>query len=97
MARKVWRYPLEVKEGPQQLQWAVKGKIIHVDSKTFGYVDLWVEFDDSEEVATRTFQIFGTGWEITDDAQYIGTSVQRTQNPDQFNEIKVWHVYERLV
>lgn len=98
MSRRILHYTLEVVEGPQTLVWP-KGNIIHVNSKRFGFVTLWVEVQDDLVEVSRTFQLFATGQDIPEDAQYIGTSVQYpvVENMNQLNEPLVWHVYERLV
>lgn len=67
------------------------GKIVHVGCKAEHHVDFWVEID-TEQVATspRKFEVFPTGVEIPDDAQYIGTAISPVNN-------YVWHLYERLI
>ena len=46
---------------------------------------MWVEVTSSEEYVRREFQVFGTGHDIPDHAQYVGT-VQ--------DDWLVWHLYE---
>lgn len=54
-----------------------------------GDICLWAEVDvpnDTEELETRYFAIYGTGWEMDlDNSKYIGTV---------FENNLVWHVYE---
>lgn len=99
MARKVFRYgPLEIAEGPQQLHLPVNAKIIHVGNKTNGFIDIWalVDEDAAEHTAPRTFQVFGTGHPIPEDAQYCGTTIHGVSITVQ-NGSLVWHIFERLI
>ncbi len=66
-------------------------KILHVGNQDDN-VCMWVElptiskFTGKEPILIdRKFAIFGTGWEIPDDVEYIGTVVLK---------FLVWHVYE---
>lgn len=99
MARKVYRYgPLEIaNEDPQQVQLPVNAKISFVGSKTDGFIDIWavVDEDAAEHTATRTFQIYGTGEPLPEDAQYLDTIIQATLVSFR-NGSRVWHVFERL-
>lgn len=67
------------------------GKIVHVECKTEDTVDFWAEIDNKQVSYTaRKFEVYPTGVEIPDDAQYIGTAVSPSR-------IYVWHLMERLV
>lgn len=96
MARKVLRYgPLEVdNEEPQQVHMPINAAIIKMDSKSKGFVDIWAVVDEDavEHTTTRTFQVFGTGVPIPEDAQYFETSIQDFLH----NGTRVFHVFERL-
>lgn len=93
MARKVFRYgPLDLSEDPQQIHIHVGAKIVHVESKHDGFIDIWAEVpEDTNVTSVRTFQLIRTGYPIPEDAQYIDTSIQT-----HINGMGVWHVYERL-
>lgn len=98
MARKVFKYTITVTDGPQQLHIPVGASLVHVGSKTDGFIDIWVVVDESslDNTASRTFQVFGTGHPIPEDAQYCGTSIQGG-NVSLHNGTFVWHLFERLV
>lgn len=49
-------------------------------------VEFWAEHDHSEAMATRAFQVFGTGQPIPASARIVGT----TERLDGL----VWHLYE---
>lgn len=98
MARKVFKYgPIVVADGPQQVEMPVAAKIAFVGSKNDGFVDIWavVDEDAMDNNVVRTFQIFGTGHPIPEDAQYMGTSIQSSGSV-MVNGTMVWHLFERL-
>lgn len=108
--RTVHRYPIEIKSGPQMVQWRKGGEIRLVGQKSpdiidvkteFGtrptsFIDLWVEIDDEiDDFDTRHFEIVGTGHPIPRDAEFMGSIVQRSD--DIFGGALVWHVYEHKI
>lgn len=99
MARKVFRYgPLEIaKEEAQLVHIPVNAKIVHVGSKSDGFIDIWAIADEDavDTTAPKYFQIFGTGEPLPEDAQYLDTIVQATLTSFR-NGSRVWHVFERL-
>lgn len=98
MARKVFRYgPVVVTDGPQQVEMPVSATIVNVGSKTTGFIDIWaiVDEDAIEQTTVRTFQVFGTGHPLPEDAQYVDTSIQDGPFGMQ-NGSMVWHLFERL-
>lgn len=86
--RKIYRYSVPI------LNFATHsifiGKIVHVACKTEDAVDFWVEVDEGLQTnETRIFEVYPTGVEIPDDAQYIGTAISPVNS-------YVWHLYQRL-
>lgn len=78
----VYKYPL----GEVQLP---KGaKILTVSHQNGNFV-MWAEVDTEQVLEHRTFEVFGTGWEMPTykEMAYIGT---------MFEGAFVWHVYEVL-
>lgn len=60
-------------------------KLVHCDNQ-FGQPMLWVEKPQGPQpVEMRHFEVFGTGWDIPDDARHLGTVIQGKW---------VWHCYE---
>jgi len=98
MARKVFKYgPVVVTDESQQVHMPVDAKICFIGSKRDGFIDIWaiVDVDAVDHTSPRTFQVFGTGHSIPEDAQYMGTSIQGTPMTLQ-NGSLVWHLFERL-
>jgi hypothetical protein len=98
MAKKVLRFSVEVTSGPQQLHYPLGGKIILVDSKSWGFVDIWVECAaDAMETQLHTFEVYGTGHTISGDAEHVGSIVQRKEDHEGVVGTGVWHLYERSI
>lgn len=109
--RTVYRYPLEIKDGTQPVQWRKGGIIRMVGQKSpdfievgdesgipdrVAYIDLWVEIDDEiADFETRHFVIVGTGHPIPQGAEYIDSVIQRSETI--FGGCLVWHVFETFV
>lgn len=49
-----------------------------------GLMTLWAEVETTNEVVNHEFQVFGTGHQVRDDMEYIGTAQQ---------DSLVWHLY----
>ena len=83
----IWKYPLLIKPGQTaKIELPIGSKIIH-----FGFQNdsptLWVLVGAVRTIMVKhTFAVVGTGWELPDDAKYIGTFTV-----GEF----VWHVIER--
>lgn len=98
MTRRILRHEVPIDGEPHTL--LVQGDPVHVDTRRIGVgpdapyrVDFWVEgtlsvpnLVSGPETA-RTFQVFGTGHELPDDARYWGTA-PRTDTG------LVWHLFE---
>ena len=68
----------------------VGARIVHVgfQGNLADVVTFWAEVDDRAEQEVRNFMVIGTGVEIPDGYEYVGT----TQNAElPF----VWHLYEK--
>ena len=62
-------------------------KPAHIDMQG-GMVTMWMEHTDiTSGYTNRTFRIIGTGWDISDSCEYVGTVQDRDTG-------FVWHVYE---
>jgi len=87
----IWKFPLDLCD-QQQIPMPKGAQILTLQTQN-GVPCIWVMVeDDAVEAEMRTFEIFGTGTEITKEKGfgrcYIGT-FQRQQF--------VWHVFERYV
>lgn len=52
-------------------------------------VMVWAEMNPANPPVTREYRVFGTGVDIPDDAQWVGTT-------QDFPRGLVWHLYERI-
>lgn len=99
--RKVHRETLKIEDAlkkPVVLTWREGSKILHVDYKTWGHIDFWLEVNDDVEVwESRAFQVYPTGDDVHPDATYVATSVQRDTDDLGFTITAVWHVYEHQI
>lgn len=109
--RTVHRFPLEIKDGIQPVQWRKGGEIRLVGQKNqepievgdesgipdqMSFIDLFVEIDtDIEDFETRHFSIVGTGNPIPQGGEYLGSVIQRSERI--FGGALVWHVYEHNI
>ena len=81
-----WEVPVDLQ--PHQVD--VAGTIRTVEARALGdawRIDMWSEVAGSEYGPARTFQVYGTGWDIPDGAIWIGTAPRTTNG-------YVWHLYE---
>lgn len=83
MSRRVFKYALVV--GDQVLD-LPRGAVIRMVDHQGGNLCLWAEVDPDAEIEGRIFRVYGTGHEIADDLEYVGSSQ---------DTLFVWHVYER--
>lgn len=81
---RVFKYPLEVKDGPQDPGVPHGAQILHVAMQD-GKICIWALIDTRQKASNRLFVVYGTGHPITTVGPYIGTAHDR-----QF----VWHVFE---
>lgn len=70
-----------------QIELPIRGaKTLHVGLDGRGVPCIWIEVPTgSHSFCVRAFNVFGTGWEISDNNTYIGTYHQGEY---------IWHVYE---
>ena len=98
--RTVLKETLEIDEAiekPVVLSWRKGAQLLHVDYKTWGNIDFWMEVDDEVDFESRAFQVYPTGDPIPADASFVGTTVQRMTDDIGFVTVSVWHVYERTI
>lgn len=84
MSRAIWKYEFEVTDIVQAYDIPQGYSIVHVEAQG-RHVCMWVDVNVEREKTERTFQIFGTGHPVPDDAAYIGTA--------QIGSF-VWHLFE---
>ena len=86
--RQVWKFPIndadfiEVPEG---------GRVVHVALQEHSkQICVWIEVDPSTtEIRQRRFRVYGTGWDVPDDAHHVGSILVS-------GGALVWHVYELI-
>ena len=84
MSRTVWKYVLEIKNGPQLLKIPSDSRLLHV-AEQHGQPSMWFEVGEGSVPLPRSFYIVGTGHEIPRGVDWVGTF----QAPPF-----VWHIYE---
>ena len=82
--RKVWKYPLKMENGRQEVMIPQGGKVVHIDNQNHSPT-LWVEVNSMESEESRTFCVIGTGQGVPTYWDYVGTCLIPPF---------VWHVYE---
>lgn len=82
----IYKYVLDV-EDEQQLPMPKGATILHVASVS-DQVTLWALVDPDAPVVNRKFVIHGTGHDVTEPDQYVGTAIT-------MNGRLVWHVFDR--
>ncbi len=66
--------------------------ILHVGYDPNGLLALWAFVDTDRNMFSRDIRIFGTGHEVEDGLEYLGTVNASTVNAGPF----MWHVFERI-
>lgn len=88
--KSIWKYELS-RYSKLAIQMPKGANILcakHFQGNTYIWAEVNVP-DDTEELETRYFAIYGTGWEMDlDNSKYIGTV---------FDNTFVWHIYEEIV
>lgn len=83
MARRVFKYPLQLTSGPQEVKMP-PSFILHVHEQN-GAPCLWAEVDPSADPDARTFYVVATGEDVPPGGNYVGTvHIGWT----------VWHIYD---
>lgn len=81
--RRVWKYPVELRDGPWSFTMPESAKVVHFAS--FGGLQLWAEGYPEQAKAERWFQIVGTGHPVPANGIHRGTVIESRL---------VWHLYE---
>lgn len=84
MTRTIWKYQLELTDGPQEHA-VPKAAILLLVAEQYGKPTMWFEVWAEAEKIPRAFYVVGTGHEIPADGKWLGS----LQMPPF-----VWHVYE---
>ena len=87
MAKNIWRIPIQLTGAAQTFRLPQGADPVYFGTKGGGY-NLWVEFDQAKAdvLEEQTFLLVGTGFEVPDACNYIGTVIEA----DTF----VWHLYD---
>ena len=88
---KIWKYPVDLTSIDRfELSIPSGASICHVEAQGCG-VCLWAMVNPESDVETRTFSVYGTGYDIRPDLHqnYIGTFMINNQT-----ETFVGHVFE---
>jgi hypothetical protein len=82
LMRTVFKYPLELRDGPQSLSVPKFAEVVLV-AVQHGKICVWMQIDDHIPPETRRFVVYGTGRNVK--GRHCGSVVI---------EPFVWHVYE---
>lgn len=97
--KKVVRHTIDLhnnKDIPHHMDHPAGGRVIHVTSKNWGFVDIYIEhMEEEQESQHRIFQFYRTGDVIPEDAFYTDTVVMRKVGFDNLLT-EVYHLYERV-
>jgi len=89
VTRRIFRYEVPVDDQPHAF--TLRGNPLAVEAISRGFLDwavaFWAENDETQSPCEQTFQVFGTGQPLPDDAEWVGTC-SRTEGG------LVWHLYE---
>lgn len=90
----IWKYPLEITDGPQQFQVPSGFRFLHVGEQTKGHSGLsfWLLVDPSQPLTELTLSVVGTGEDIEENPYrlwHFGTVVMSNGF--------VWHVFAHIV
>lgn len=80
----VYKYTLQVKDGPQNPRIPVSAEIRHIGMQD-GDIQIWAEVDTRQDPSNRLFAVYATGQPIKTLGSHIGT-VQ--------DGGLVWHIFE---
>lgn len=80
--KRVFKYPLEMRDGPQDFSVPKFAEVVLVDEQR-GQICVWMEIDDHNPPEVRKFAVYGTGRKVK--GRHCGSVVM---------EPFVWHVYE---
>lgn len=87
--RCVWKYPLDLRSGPQLVEMPAGANLLHVGTQVIGgqhHPVMWAEVNTTGPPQTRQFFVVATGFDdVPMGASYVGTI---------HVEWTVWHIYE---
>lgn len=83
--RKMFRYVVSVDDEPHTV--ALSHSPVAVAAIGAWSVEFWAEHTEGATQVKRSFQVFGTGHPLPDNARWVGTC-RRTESG------LVWHLYE---
>jgi hypothetical protein len=82
----IWKYQLAITDEPQSFDIPEPGMLCMVANQN-GALCLWLQVDPSRPTEKQTFRVHGTGHEIADREDYVGSAVIGSF---------VWHVFRVL-
>ena len=90
MSKSIYKYSVAIDGTDHYIDLPPESAVVHVDVQTAPYaqVTFWAEVSlPADTDVTRVFRVFGTGYEIPDDYEYVGTTLG--------DRPLVWHLFER--
>lgn len=90
--RRMYRYEVPMGGAPTTISMPARAKVAMAawsprPDKLCDVIEFWAEFDEAAYMVSRVFQVFGTGWELPENAAWVRTC---PRTPAGY----VWHLYE---
>jgi hypothetical protein len=83
--RTIWKFKPQPQQDYFKVNLPKNASILHV-AEQHGGLAFWAMVDPEAEKEDAVFRIYGTGWEIADDCEYVGTFMQH-------GGAFVWHLF----
>jgi hypothetical protein len=83
--RSVWKYDVPLAGVVMSFTMPVGAAVVHVGTQREGFVTFWAEVRPSNPTVLRGFRIVGTGHQVADGDEYVGTTIAAPF---------VWHLHE---
>ena len=86
MRRRIFKYPLEKLDTDQRVDMPQGAKVRHTGMQN-GRITIWADVNADQAPETRRFIVRGTGHDIREGAEFVGTVMDGPF---------VWHLFEML-
>lgn len=88
MSRVIYKFPLKLGLHQEVRVYGDDAKVVSVGHQGGGELQIWIEQDKDKDFHTMTFSVIGTGHDVPEGYQHVGTV---------HTEIFfVWHIYQKV-
>jgi hypothetical protein len=84
----IYKYPVDLKNESSKVELPLGAKFLTI-ALQHGTVQMWFEVYDQQPKIEQEFRVVGTGWEIPEGWEYLGTCLNIGQS-------FVWHLYRKV-